>query len=132
MLVVMLLSVVLSRRCCAATAAEPPTRSGHRHRHGHLHCRCRRNRIRCSYHRSPHIAAAFTTVVDAFIAPPPHRRRKFPQRSYRWLSPSPRPPPSSLLSPLHSLQPSLPPSLSSSPQQTTQFSGVPQKIPGYF
>ena len=74
MLVVMLLlSVVPSCRCCAATTAEPPTRSGRRHRHGHLHRRCRRNLIRCSYHRRPHIAAALTAVVDAVIAPPPHR-----------------------------------------------------------
>ena len=133
LVVVLLLSVVPSRRCCAATAAEPPTLSVRRHRHGHLHRRCRRNRIRCSYHRRPHIAAAFTAVIEAVIATPPHRRRKFPQHdSYLRLSPLPRPPPSSLPSPLHSLQPSLPPSVSPSPQQTTQFSGALQKILGYF
>ena len=132
LVVVLLLSVVPSRCCCAATAAKPPTRSGRRHRHGHLHRRCRRNRIRCSYHRRPHIAAAFTAVVDAVIAPLPHRRCKFPQRSYRWLSPSPLLPPSLLPSPLHSLQPSLPPSVSvsPSPQQTTQFSGTAKKYRG--
>ena len=70
--VVLLLSVVPSRCCCAATAAKPPTRSGSCHRHGHLHRRCRCNRIRCSYHRRPHIATAFNAIVDAVIAPPPH------------------------------------------------------------
>ena len=123
MLVVVLL-LLSSRVVVAATAAtataEPPARSGRRHRHDHLHRRCRRNRIRCSYHRRPHLAAAFTAVVDAVIVPPPHRGRTFPQRSYRWLSPFPRPPPSSLPSPLHSLQPSLLPSLSPSPQPPKQ------------
>ena len=102
LLCVLLLSsfrVVVAATAAVATA-EPPTRSGRRHRHDHLHRRCRRNRICCSYHRRPHLAAAFTAVVDAIIAPPPHRGRTFPQRSYLWLSPFPRPPPSSLPSPL--------------------------------
>ena len=92
MLLLYWLSCWLSCCCCpssrvvvAATAAtattEPPTQSGQRHCRGHLHRRCRRNRIRCSYHRHPHLAAAFTAVVDAVIAPPPHQRRKFTQRS---------------------------------------------------
>jgi hypothetical protein len=122
------LSCWLSCCCCpssrvivvataAAATAEPPTCSCQRHRRCHLHCRCRHNHIHCSYHRRPHLAAAFTAVVSTRLSPPPpHRRRKFPQRSYRWLSPLPRPPPSSLPSLLHSLQPSLPPSLSPSPQ----------------
>ncbi len=84
LVVVLLLSVVPSGRCChrRTTNAQWPLPSPH----DHLHCRCRRNRIRCSYHRRPHLAAAFTAVVDAVIAPPPHRGHKFPQRSYCWLS----------------------------------------------
>ena len=80
MLLLYWLSCWLSCCCCrpsqvvivattAAATAEPPTRSGRRHRHGHLHCRCCRNRICCSYHRRPHLAATFTTVVDAVINP---------------------------------------------------------------
>jgi len=72
------LSYWLSCCCCpssqavvvattAAATAEPPTRSRRRHRHGHLHHCCRRNRIRCSYHHRPHLAAAFTAIIDRVI-----------------------------------------------------------------
>ena len=53
----------------AAATAKPPTHSGHRHHHRHLHRRCHRNRIGCSYHRRPHLAANFIAVIDAVIAP---------------------------------------------------------------
>ena len=86
MLVVVLpLSVFPSRRCChrrrchrRTTNAQRPSPSP-RPPPSPLHC----NRIHCSYHRHPHLAAAFTAVIDAVIAPPPHRQRKFSQRSYR-------------------------------------------------
>ena len=71
LVILLLLSVVPSHHCCAATAVEPPTRSG-RHCHGHLNRHCHCNRIRCSYHCRPHIAAAFTAVVNTVIAPPSH------------------------------------------------------------
>jgi hypothetical protein len=54
----------------AAATAKPPTRSGRRHRRGHLYRRCRRNRICCSYQHRPHLAAAFTAVVDATVIAP--------------------------------------------------------------
>jgi hypothetical protein len=47
-----------------------PPPNHRRHRRGHLYRRCRRNRIRCSYHRSPHLAAAFIAAVDATVIAP--------------------------------------------------------------
>ena len=64
------LSRVVVVATAAAATAKPPTRSGRRHRRGHLYRRCRRNRIRCSYHHHPHLAAAFTAVVDATVIAP--------------------------------------------------------------
>jgi hypothetical protein len=53
----------------AANTANPPTCSIQRHSRGHLHRRCHCNHIHCSYHHHPHLAAAFTAVVDVVIAP---------------------------------------------------------------
>ena len=79
----------------AAANTKPPTHSGR------LHRRCQSNRICRSYHRRPHLAPLSPpSMPPRSSPPPPHQRRKFPQRSYRWPSPLPRPPPSSLLSPV--------------------------------
>ena len=120
----------LSRIVVVATTADatakPPMRSGRCHCHNHLHHRCHCNRIRCSYHRRPHLAAAFTALVNTEVI---SQRRRINDanslnaaiacyRHYRWSSPWP--PPLSLPSPLHLLQPLLLPSpsppLSPSPQ----------------
>ena len=94
-----LLSRVVVVATAGAATTKPPMHSGRRHRRGHLHHRCRRNHIRCSYQRHPHLAAAFTAVVNAtVIAPAAASTMQIPSMS--------------LPSPLHSLQPLLPPSLS--------------------
>jgi hypothetical protein len=67
------LSRVVVVATAAAATADPPTRSGRRHHRGHLLRRCRRNRIRCSCHHSPCLAAAFTAVVDATVIAPANR-----------------------------------------------------------
>jgi len=87
LVVVLSLSVFPSRRCChrrrchrRTTNAQRPSPSP-RPPPSPL----RHNLICCSYHRRPHLAAAFTAVVNVVIviAPLPHQQRKFPQRSYR-------------------------------------------------
>jgi len=68
-----------SRRCCpssravvvpaavAATAKPNAAIAGCRQRRGHRLRRCRRTRIRCSLRRCPHLASAFTAIVDAAV-----------------------------------------------------------------
>jgi hypothetical protein len=73
MLFVVLLLFVVPSRCVAnatAATANPPTRSGRRHCRSHIYCRYHCNRIRCSYHRCPCLAASFTAVVDAAVNAP--------------------------------------------------------------
>ena len=67
----LLLSVVLSRRCSRRCRCHRQTTNaaivGRRHRRGHRRRLCRHNRIWCRLRRRPHLAAAFTAIVDAVV-----------------------------------------------------------------
>ncbi len=51
----------------AATTEPSAAIAGRCQYRGHRHCFCRRKCIRCSLHRHPHPAAAFTAIVDAAV-----------------------------------------------------------------
>jgi hypothetical protein len=108
-------------------------RSGRRHCRGHLHCRCRHNCIHCSYHRGPHLAAAFIAVVDTVIAPAAASTTQIPSTQLSLavaITAATAVVAAVAVAFAAAITAAIAVTIAAASAKTTQFSGALQKIPG--